>query len=175
MEIVRKIKKPALRLIRDISILFTLLVAYEVWQNSQKPKHRLPKSIASNQVLTLSGEKHFLLQNSRPTLIYVFAPWCSVCKLSSSQLEKADNEQNWNMIALASSYRSIDELIEFKKEHGLQLEVFLSSEDIDQALDIKAFPSYIIIDETGEIVHSWTGFTTKFGALIRLYFFTKIL
>lgn len=43
--------------------------------------------LPDSQFVTLSGRTLTLLADDKPTLVYIFAPWCSICRISINNLD----------------------------------------------------------------------------------------
>lgn len=101
----------------------------------------------------------------RDTLIYFFAPWCSICHLSIENTEsvRAANQETLNTIIVALDWKNIEEVDAFLTEHELTSPVVLGTREIQQKFKISAFPSYYLIDKNGLIKTKSKGYTTGLG------------
>lgn len=106
----------------------------------------------------------------KPTIVYFFAPWCSICHLSISNLQALYEEQGEqvNVIAIALSYESIDQVREFMEDKTLTMPVLLGTGMVATEYKIDAFPSYYVMDAEFKIVARSRGYSTEVGMKMRL-------
>ena len=78
---------------------------------------------------TLAGEPYDLGNaGGRPALVYFFAPWCKVCAASAGNLERLRrwrDESELQMVAVALSWNSVEEVRDYVERHELDLPVVL--------------------------------------------------
>jgi len=121
---------------------------------------------ASNFTLTtLTGEPQALLQDSQKTLIYFFAPWCNICKLSMSNLAAVSD--NIRTVAVALDYQQHSEVSEFIDDIEVAVPVLLGHSEIVANYKVSAYPSYYVIDENGKILDRSMGYSSLAGLLWR--------
>lgn len=123
---------------------------------------------------SLDGDT-FTLDTSgkRKTVLYFFAPWCTVCNLSSHNivsLREALEPKNVAIYAVGLSYSRREEVKAFAEDHKLTVPVLLGSEEIGREYKVKAFPTIYIIDGEGNISGRVVGYTTELGLRVRLLF-----
>lgn len=104
------------------------------------------------------------LQGQR-SLIYFFAPWCSICKFSMGNFAHLEGELP--VVAVALDYRDEQEVADFVKGLDIDIPVLLGNVEIARAYKIKAFPTYYIINAEGKIEMSSMGYSTELGLKIR--------
>ncbi|WP_051216239.1 TlpA family protein disulfide reductase [Ferrimonas futtsuensis] len=91
-------------------------------------------------------------------LVYLFAPWCTICKLTFPHL-KEWQEQGRAVTPVALSYQSPQELTDFLESFpGATEQVLMGNSALAQQLDVLAFPTYLIVDDTGTILSSRVGY-----------------
>lgn len=122
----------------------------------------------SPQVLTELFRPEQLL--GKPTLLYFFAPWCHICHLSIDNVEDLAQQKSGqvNVVAIALSYETLEEVTDFVKQHQLTIPVLLGGQHTLTAFRIQGFPSYYITDESGVVVAAEQGYSTELGMLLRL-------
>ncbi|WP_051222101.1 TlpA disulfide reductase family protein [Neptunomonas japonica] len=120
-------------------------------------------SLASSSVAALPARPIYL-QEQR-SLIYFFAPWCSICKFSMSNL--AHLEGKMPVVAIALDYSDEQEVLDFITGLDIDVSVLLGGVAVAQAYKIKAFPTYYIINAEGKIEKSSMGYSTELGLQIR--------
>ena len=102
------------------------------------------------------------------TLLYFFAPWCGICRLSMPNLKylQADNE-GLAVYAIALQYDSAEQVSEFIADLDLQVPVLLGNQQMATDYQIQAFPTYYVIDENGHISAKSLGYSTALGLWLR--------
>lgn len=121
------------------------------------PAPQLPEQQAPEQAV--QGQK---------TLLYFFAPWCGICRLSMPNLKylQADNE-GLAVYAVALQYDSPEQVSDFIADLDLQVPVLLGNQQMATDYQIKAFPTYYVIDEKGHISAKSLGYSTALGLWLR--------
>ncbi len=128
--------------------------------------------IAPNiKLKTLEGSDFDLSKtNSKKTIIYFFAPWCTVCKFSSHNLvalRKAKTNSEMEIIAIALSWEGRDEIVKYAKNHNLNMPVLLGDDLTGQNYKIDTFPTIYILDKNKNIQDRVVGYTTEIGLRLR--------
>jgi len=124
------------------------------------------------ELLNLSRETGLVPPNSdgRLSLVYFFAPWCGVCRLSMPNLNKIHSQHTEVQIQIiALDYESVDEVEKFAAELGLLPPIFLGGEDVRRAGGINAYPSYYVLNKNAIITAKAVGYSSEFGMLVKLY------
>lgn len=147
---------------RDGLILLGLVYGVELFQARNMLEGPLPADLKTRSLPSPDGPTHSLWSPSQYTLLYVFAPWCGVCKVSADNIGRVPSSR-FHVAALALSYREPAEVKDFAQQHGLDVPVLLGSEETQTVLGIDSFPSYLLIDREGKIVRAWSGYTTTLG------------
>ncbi|WP_419810321.1 TlpA family protein disulfide reductase [Bacterioplanoides sp.] len=101
------------------------------------------------------------------TLIYFFAPWCSVCRLSMPGLNTLPDNPNIRIIAIALDYEQTADVSRFIDDIGFNQEVLLGNPDIRQRFNITGYPSYYVLDREGKVIHQDRGMSTPPGLWLR--------
>ena len=128
--------------------------------------------VAQFELLAISQDTVAIPSNNagQISLIYFFAPWCRVCKLSMSNLNKIQGEMpDLNIQIIALDYESKEEVLEFVKGLGISVPVFFGNEDVRQAWSITAYPSYYVLDKNGVIRARSVGYSSKYGMMAKVY------
>lgn len=123
----------------------------------------VPSDLAFSQLEVLPTRSIYS-QNQR-SLIYFFAPWCSICKLSMGNL--AYLEGKLPVVAVALDYSDEQAVLDFVAGLDINVPVLLGNSAVAQAYKIKAFPTYYIINAEGKIEMSSMGYSTELGLQIR--------
>lgn len=101
------------------------------------------------------------------TVLYFFAPWCSICRYSMPNLEKAYQQGELNAIAIALDYENIDEITQFTDSLDLTMPVLLGTRYTGQDYKVSAYPTYYVINEQLAITAHSMGYSTELGLRIR--------
>jgi thiol-disulfide isomerase/thioredoxin len=121
-----------------------------------------------NKVPTTMGETVSLTSQNKKTVIYFFAPWCSVCHLSIGNLQSLyEKNPQLDVIAVALDFRDTKEVIDFTKEHQLTFPIALGNEQIKHAFSVSAYPSYYVINEHNSVIWKSMGYSSELGLYLR--------
>jgi peroxiredoxin len=165
-------KKRLKSIFLNLLVIVLAFTAVSLWQNrnllgvSEKAPDFSLKSLDGNPFTFDSSGK-------RKTVLYFFAPWCTVCTMSSHNIvsiRKAYDPEEVAVYAVALSYSRREEVKQFAEEHRLTVPVLLGSENVQKDYKIEAFPTIYIIDQNGEISSRVVGYTTELGLRARLLF-----
>ncbi|MEW6982905.1 TlpA family protein disulfide reductase [Colwelliaceae bacterium 6471] len=117
---------------------------------------------------TLLEEPITLQSNGKKTLIYFFAPWCSVCHISIENVQSIyASTPTIDVIGVALDYDDVDEVREFTNMHQLTFPIALGDESVKKTFKIKGYPSYYVLDEENTIVSKSMGYSSEIGMYIR--------
>jgi thiol-disulfide isomerase/thioredoxin len=158
-------------LVAEIIVAFALFIAVSEWQaRDMLTKDSQPAQLMSP---TLSGEYVQFPQATSPynnTLLYFFAPWCTICDLSIGNLNtiKSRYPEDLQILIVALDYQSVAEVEEFINDHDLPFPVVLGNSQWARTYQIQAFPSYYITDATGRVLSRSMGYSSTLGMLARL-------
>ena len=120
-------------------------------------------AISPTTLPTLSGERATLGPDpARNTLVYFFAPWCSICRMSIGNLE-AINEKDTQIFVIALDYATIQDVQQFARGVGLNRTVLLGNDELREFFKIKGYPSYYLLDTQFHIVSRDMGYTSELG------------
>jgi peroxiredoxin len=123
--------------------------------------------------LTLPSMKGEMFEHSelagKNTVVYFFAPWCHVCHASIGNLEDfyQDKKGDVNVVAVALSYDSRNEIAEFVADKQLSFPVLLGTNELMSEYQINGFPSYYVLDGDGIIIAKSQGYSTELGIRLR--------
>ena len=104
------------------------------------------------------------------SLIYVFAPWCGVCEMTTSSLVRVREwlpEDSYQVLALGMSYRSHQELERYAQEGNLNVPVLLGNDRLLEELKVEAFPTFYFVSEDGTIAGQSVGYTSAISLWLR--------
>lgn len=159
-----------LTLIAQIVFFMLLFIALSEWRASDMRETGARVKVLSSPTLDGSTAIFPNAETNKQTLIYFFAPWCTICHLSIENLNdvQAQFEDEVNIITVALDYQSVDEVSEFIAEKTLDYPVILGDARWSQEYKITAFPSYYIVDAEGTVLSRSLGYSSTAGMLSRL-------
>ena len=152
-------------------LLVVLMVALVSWWMNRgslaadgqvAPDFTLPT--LSDATVSLSDFK------GRQVLMYFFAPWCGVCRLSAdnlNDLRQIRSEEDLAVVMVALSYESRAEVEAFVAALDLQVPVLLGTEAQMADYQIQGFPTYYVVDESGHLQARSMGYSTEWGMRFR--------
>jgi len=168
----KETKKKIVSGFNQILIFLGIFIAITWWQQ----KDMLPTSSslrAPNFSLVDMTDNvvHFNpSEQTQKTLVYFFAPWCSVCHISIDNIEsiKQSSDGKINFYAVALDWKSKQEVETFLAEHDLTMPILLGTNETLNDFKIGGFPSYYVIDSNGILQSKDMGYTTEIGMRVRL-------
>ena len=123
--------------------------------------------------MTLAGEPYNLADyESRPALVYFFAPWCKVCAASAGNLNRLRrwrSDSDLEMVAVALDWREAEEVRDYVQRHDLDITVVLGDSNVARQWQIYAFPSYYVLDSEHRIARRDIGYSSQLGLLWRAW------
>ncbi|HBC7480937.1 TPA: protein disulfide oxidoreductase [Proteus mirabilis] len=108
------------------------------------------------------------LSQEKPLLIYFWASWCGICKLTTPTVNDLA-QQGYNVTSVV--IRSGDDAKIIRGINSKQLVFPVINDDrgaISQRWGISATPSFVILYK-GEMVHFTSGWTSSWGLKLRLW------
>ncbi|MBE1302097.1 MAG: redoxin domain-containing protein [Alteromonadaceae bacterium] len=156
----------------EITLLIALVVAITLWQTRDMHATDGSVKIENTYMVSLEGATYPLLQDGRNTLVYFFAPWCSICALSIGSLESVDTT-DIDIVVVALDYDSIEAVQAFVEEHQVASRVLLGTNELKESFQIKGYPSYYILDESAHVVAKSFGFNTGIGIKLKQWLATR--
>ncbi len=153
----------------QVAIFIAVFFAISLWQT----KHLLASGEAPTlEATTLDGRPFALGElKGKTVVLYFFAPWCGVCKMSASNgnwLRKIFDPENVVVKDVALSYESDASIGEFVASSDLPPDdVVKGSDEIQRQYGIEAFPTYYVLDSTGRVRFTSVGYSTFAGLVAR--------
>lgn len=158
----------------DLALILAMVWGISAWQtkdllptsdNTKAPTFELPA--LDGNIYRLTGTQ------AKTTLVYFFAPWCSICHLSISNLEKLRQlrtSAELSIILIALNWRDLAEVKQFVAEHQLTVPVLLGTPNLAAAYQITGFPTYYVLDAEGKVIQRAMGYSTEWGLRWRTWF-----
>lgn len=151
----------------ELLVVALVFIGLSQWLN----RHLLQDgtNIPNLTLPTLSGTSSSLQWPAAhdKTLVYFFAPWCSVCRISMPGLNTLPDNQSVRVIAIALDYETREEVSRFVNEVGFKQEVLMGNSDIRNQFNITGYPSYYVLDREGKVIHQDRGMSTPPGLWLR--------
>jgi len=159
-------------LLIDVLLIVAIMLSIAWWQNRGS-------LVAEGQAapvfeLTALDDSVYKLEDyqGKQVLLYFFAPWCSVCKLSAdnlNDLRAARSEDDLMIMMMALSYESREEVDQFVTDLDLKVPVLLGAKAQMMDYQIQGFPTYYVIDEKGHLSSKSMGYSTEIGMRLRTW------
>ena len=122
---------------------------------------------------TLAGEIYDLEEaQARPALVYFFAPWCRFCAASSGNLNRLRqwrDEDDIEIVAVALSWETVEEVREYVQRHDLNVIVLLGDGTVSRQWQVHGFPSYYVLDNQHRIIRRDMGYSSQLGLWLRAW------
>jgi hypothetical protein len=145
----------------DVAVLALLLFAVHSWQTRNLPiDQEAPQTVLA--ALDGSGPRPALAEGVG--VVYFFAPWCRVCRVSIDNLDAlvAGGAVDWGTV-VALDYADTGEVQDFIDRTGVALPVLLGDGGTARDWSIRAFPTYYLIGADGRIHSRAVGYSTALG------------
>ncbi|MCV6589167.1 MAG: TlpA family protein disulfide reductase [Marinobacterium sp.] len=153
------------RLLIEMLIALAIFIAIDQWRSKDllATAQTAPQSVLP----TLAG-KTAALPARGTTLVYFFAPWCTVCHLSIGNLKGlAVQQPELNIQLVALDYQSTQEVREFIADQQLPFPVLMGNSQTFGDWQIRAYPTYYLVDGAGTIQARSMGYSTQVGLWVR--------
>ena len=152
----------------DVALIITAFLLVNMWQTRDLPDddHTPPLELAWLDDMQADS----VLVAGKVGVVYFLAPWCFYCCNSIDNLDElvSSGKLAWARI-VALEYESLDEVREFLDETRVHLPVLLGGPQTTKDWQIRAFPTYFVIDSKGQIVSRSVGYSTKIGLRTRVW------
>ncbi|WP_440053669.1 TlpA family protein disulfide reductase [Pseudoalteromonas sp. T1lg65] len=102
------------------------------------------------------------------SVIYFFAPWCSVCRVSMPNLDRLYRQQKVNAVAIALDFNSTEEVTNFVADLQLSMPILLGNQHVRKQYKIAAYPTYYVLDEHLNVTERAVGYSSELGLRARL-------
>ncbi|MCG7530444.1 thioredoxin domain-containing protein [Psychrobium sp. MM17-31] len=154
-----------------VIVVCFIAVSLFLSRNMLATKTPAPKLIVNQHLspLHLTDKSNDLaFSENEPTLVYFFAPWCTVCALSQPSLSSFQQvKPNVKIIMVALDWETREQVETFKQEHEFEHQILLGDHHIKQQWRVDAYPSYYFVNGNGEISSKDRGLVTLPGLVAR--------
>lgn len=147
-------------------VVLTIWLGISYWQ--QKDLIQDAVAAPAFNLTSITGDT-VRLGDTQPerTLLYFFAPWCSICKLSIGNLDELNADKSLAVIAIALSYQSPVEVERFVGDQELEVPVLLGTHQTLSDYKIEMFPTYYVLDQQKRVISKSVGYSTELGMKVR--------
>ena len=123
-------------------------------------------SVAGENVGTLMTTRDF---QGKPTVLFFWAPWCSVCKVSMPNLQAfhQDNFDQVNVVSIVMDYESVESVTDYMQNNQLSFTTLLGKDSTAIDYKIQGFPTYYVLDANGQIHAKSMGYSSEIGMKAR--------
>lgn len=152
----------------DVGLIILVFGLVNAWQTRDLPDDEYTPPLVLSWLDDLRADT--VLVPGEVGVIYFFAPWCFYCRNSIDNLDElvASGHLAWAR-TIALDYGNLDEVREFINDTGVRLPVLLGGPRTSVDWQIRAFPTYFVIDGEGRIISRSVGYSTKIGLMARLW------
>lgn len=155
-----------LALLFDVALIALVFFAIHSWQTRHLPiDQAAPETVLA--LLDGSGIST-AVQPGQAGIVYFMAPWCFYCRTSIDNLQSLVDDGNveWGTV-VALDYGGIDEVQAFIDETGVTMPVLMGNAQTASDWQVRAFPTYYVVDADGEIRSRSVGYSTLAGMWLR--------
>ncbi len=159
MNRIKKYIKEIILFIIFITIFSNIISLYKSSDLNQKPLY-----ISS---ITTINDENYTLPVDKPILIHIWAVWCPVCKLESSNIQSISKE--YEVVTIAVKSGSNNDIKKYLEENNLNFKVINDTDgELANQFNVSVFPTTIIYNKNREVVFSDVGYTSTWGLWLRM-------
>lgn len=160
------VKKCGRRWLFELLIVIGVFLAIDQWRATGLLNKEAALPLTSLPLLKKGTE--LAVPVSGKVLLYFFAPWCHVCKLSMGNLAQLQQQfPTLSVQLIALDYNNVSQVEAFIGKKSLNFPVLLGNEKTRDEWNISMYPSYYIL-ENNKIVAKSVGYSTELGMKLRL-------
>ncbi|MGL5224218.1 MAG: thioredoxin domain-containing protein [Aeromonas sp.] len=137
----------------------------DLWRSPTLPAGAMntPITLQDGQITNLA-----ILSQDRPLLVYYWASWCGVCRLTTPTVAQLWQEGD-NVLTVALRSGTAEQLGKGMSKKGLTFATHNDeSGELAARWQVAATPTFLIIHK-GKLVSSTTGWSSKWGLQLRLW------
>jgi thiol-disulfide isomerase/thioredoxin len=165
----------------SLGIFLLVLVGINLWQTRDFQPSGLPLALAQAEFVLIETNheartvfvQDFIAElrekeAPKPLALYLWAEWCSICKIQESSLESL--HQDYSVITVAIQSGGPQKVTQVLQGRSLSLRTLIDpSGQWLSALGLRAVPSFMVITEHNELHWITVGYTTELGMRIRVW------
>lgn len=152
----------------ELLLAIVFIVGIQQWQ--ARSLLQSSTTVPVSQLPVLNKNSVADLPAKGDSLIYFFAPWCTVCHFSIgnlSDIQRRFPELNVQIVAL--DYQSESEVAEFIAKQRIDIPVLLGDRATLSSWQVSMFPSYYIIDSEQTVVNRSVGYSSEWGMSLGIW------
>ncbi|WP_218354878.1 TlpA family protein disulfide reductase [Alteromonas lipotrueiana] len=162
-------RRSLVRWMRDIALVSLVIYGISEWQMRGMLSTGEDAVASVTFIKTLKGEPFTIAPKAgKRTLIYFFAPWCEICKMSIKNVDVVDT-QRFQVFRIALDYDNPAEVRKFLKEANVDERVFLGNKQLKSNFQVQGYPSYYLLDEQFNVIDRALGYSTAAGLKVRTW------
>lgn len=161
-------KKKTLVVLRDVAIIGLIVLGISAWQTRHMLSSDGNTSVENQVLVSLYGHTSSIAQPGKRTLVYFFAPWCNICKLSINNLDYLSSD-DLHVVRVALDYQNKNEVENFVLQNEVEGEVLLGTETLKDKFQIQGYPTYYLLDGESKVVARSFGYSTALGLRLTNY------
>lgn len=144
-------------------MLLTILLNIISFYKSQD----LNKEKLSISTLKLLDGVPYTISDQKPTLIYLWATWCPICKIESNHIQTLS--KHFEVLSIAVDSGSDEEIKNYLHTHSLDFKVYNDYDrQISNTLNIKGYPTILIYDKNKNLITSDIGYTSTITLYLKM-------
>ncbi|MBY6185574.1 TlpA family protein disulfide reductase [Marinobacter hydrocarbonoclasticus] len=151
------------------AVIWAVVIAFAVWLGGWlrgMAMTAVGEPAPTAHVIGWEGGEKTLPEAGRAQLLYLFAPWCTICDLTIDSVD-ALRQSGRSVQLVALSYQERNEVDAFLDGHPELGPVWLGSDTLARDYGVPAFPAYVIIDADGSVLARRVGYMP--GWALRAY------
>lgn len=160
--------KKLLIFLRDLAFIALAVYAISIWQSRNMLDSDGSTTVPNPKLVSLAGDTETIFAPQKTTLVYFFAPWCTICAASIGNLEELEGP-NLRIVRVALDYQSVNEVERFVLNNEVKGTVLLGRDEIKQQFQVPGYPAYYLVNENLQVVGSSYGYSTSLGLKLKHY------
>jgi thiol-disulfide isomerase/thioredoxin len=121
-----------------------------------------------DRLITLQGQPAPQLLRGRPTLIYIWAEWCGICRAMQNSISAIG--QDYPLLTIAEHSGDDARVRAYLTQYGLQWPVVNDDQGVLGGLfGIRGVPVVLIVDAQQQLLLTSTGYSSEWGLRLRLW------
>ncbi|ATG58730.1 MULTISPECIES: TlpA family protein disulfide reductase [Pseudoalteromonas] len=149
-------------------LVFYLASAYQT-RNLLETNHT-PAPYFNLPILNKNNERFSIAElEGRTTIVYFFAPWCTICRYSMPNLQSTLINSDINVIGIALDYKNEQQVTQFIDDLNLSMPILLGNQYTQSNYKVSAFPTYYVINANLQITAHAMGYSTQLGIAARTW------
>jgi thiol-disulfide isomerase/thioredoxin len=116
----------------------------------------------------LLSDNNFSLSIDKPQLIYFWAEWCGVCKISQPSLSAV--LQDYRGVTVAVKSGDDKAVKNYLAQQGLHWQTLNDAKgELSQRYQVNGVPTVFVLNPHGEVAFAMSGYVSEFGLRLRLW------